>query len=83
LNEGAFGKVYKGKCRGKEVAIKVPSRQNLTKEELEAFRHEVQIMRKLFHPNILLCLGACTTEKSLMYAIFLSLSPSQFTAIAH
>jgi len=65
LGEGAFGKVYKGKCRGKDVAIKVPIKQRLTEEELKAFRHEVQIMRKIFHPNVVLFLGASTAENNL------------------
>jgi serine/threonine protein kinase len=66
LGEGAYGRVYKGKCRGKEVAIKVPLKQKLSEEELKAFRHEVQIMRRIFHPNVVLFLGACTSDNSFM-----------------
>jgi len=66
LGEGAYGRVYKGKCRGKDVAIKVPLKQKLTEEELKGFRHEVQIMRRIFHPNVVLFLGACTFENSFM-----------------
>ena len=60
LGQGAFGSVYRGVCRGKEVAVKVPIKQVLTEGELAAFRREVEIMRRVFHPNIVLFLGACT-----------------------
>jgi len=67
IGEGAFGKVYRAKCRGKDVAVKMPNRQKLSKEELESFRHEVQMMRRIFHPNVVLFLGACSNENCLMF----------------
>jgi hypothetical protein len=36
-----------GKVRGKDVAVKVPLKQRLTKDELQAFKQEVEIMRYL------------------------------------
>lgn len=36
-----------GKCRGQTVAVKVPVRQNLTPKQLEEFRHEVAIMKRV------------------------------------
>ncbi|KAH3732805.1 SHK1 protein [Pelomyxa schiedti] len=66
LGGGAFGSVYKANCRGTSVAVKVPLKQNLTPGELQMFRHEVMIMRKIFHPNVVLCLGACTNPGNLM-----------------
>ncbi|EGG23899.1 SH2 domain-containing protein [Cavenderia fasciculata] len=60
LGQGSFGSVYKGKCRGQEVAVKVPRKQKLNLYELTSFRHEVKIMSKIFHPNVVLFLGACT-----------------------
>lgn len=35
-------------------------KQNLTKEELEDFRHEVSVMSQIFHPNVVLFMGAAT-----------------------
>ncbi|EGC28777.1 hypothetical protein DICPUDRAFT_159737 [Dictyostelium purpureum] len=60
LGQGSFGSVYKGKCRGQEVAVKIPRKQKLSLYELTSFRHEVKIMSKIFHPNVVLFLGACT-----------------------
>jgi hypothetical protein len=38
------------------VAVKVPVRQNLTPKQLDEFRHEVSIMKRIFHPNVVLFL---------------------------
>eukprot|EP01112_Ceratiomyxa_fruticulosa_P009984 TRINITY_DN2620_c0_g1_i2.p1 TRINITY_DN2620_c0_g1~~TRINITY_DN2620_c0_g1_i2.p1 ORF type:complete len:609 (+),score=149.68 TRINITY_DN2620_c0_g1_i2:208-2034(+) len=68
LGGGAYGKVYRGVCRGKNVAIKVPLRQQMSESELQAIRHEVDIMRNIFHPNVVLFLGACTQPGNVMIA---------------
>jgi len=60
LGDGSFGSVYKGRCRQKDVAVKVLFRQ-LEEKTLRDFRKEVAIMSKIFHPNIVLFLGACTS----------------------
>ncbi|KAH3745572.1 dual specificity protein kinase [Pelomyxa schiedti] len=66
LGGGAFGSVYRASCRGTTVAVKIPLKQHLTPPELQMFRHEVMIMRKIFHPNVVLCLGACTNPGNLI-----------------
>eukprot|EP01125_Pyxidicula_operculata_P001978 TRINITY_DN11964_c0_g1_i1.p1 TRINITY_DN11964_c0_g1~~TRINITY_DN11964_c0_g1_i1.p1 ORF type:complete len:529 (-),score=121.69 TRINITY_DN11964_c0_g1_i1:95-1681(-) len=62
IGTGAFGKVYKGKCRGKDVAVKVLDGIEWDETVLDEFMSEVDIMARLLHPNILLCMGACTEE---------------------
>jgi len=60
---GAFGKVYKGKCRGVDVAVKVLDGIDWDPSVLDEFLQEVGIMARLRNPNILLCMGACTEEQ--------------------
>jgi serine/threonine protein kinase len=62
IGEGSFGKVYSGTCRGSRVAIKVPLKK-LTKEELQDLRQEVAILSSIYHPNVVLFMGACTREE--------------------
>jgi hypothetical protein len=68
---GKYGTLYRGKCRGLDVATKIPKKQTLTEDELRSFRKEVEIMRypfgslscpfsKMFCPNIALFMGAST-----------------------
>eukprot|EP01125_Pyxidicula_operculata_P006743 TRINITY_DN2312_c0_g1_i2.p1 TRINITY_DN2312_c0_g1~~TRINITY_DN2312_c0_g1_i2.p1 ORF type:complete len:687 (+),score=148.91 TRINITY_DN2312_c0_g1_i2:1201-3261(+) len=59
LGEGAFGTVYKGLCRGKEVAVKVLKKLQIDSKIVNEFLRECTIMRSLPHPNILLFQGAC------------------------
>ncbi|EGC38851.1 hypothetical protein DICPUDRAFT_148427 [Dictyostelium purpureum] len=66
LGGGAYGKVYKATCRGKKVAVKVPKKQTLSESELKSFKNEVDIMRNIFHPNVVLFLGACTKPGKVM-----------------
>jgi serine/threonine protein kinase len=66
IGEGTYGKVYRGMCRGSQVAIKVPQQQNLTEQQLADFRNEVAIMRRIFHPNVVLFLGAHSSPGQIM-----------------
>ncbi len=58
LGEGSFGLVLRGKCRGMQVAIKVPKMEDTSQEDLDKFKEEVRMMAKLFHPRIALFMGA-------------------------
>eukprot|EP00026_Physarum_polycephalum_P006054 Phypoly_transcript_06094.p1 GENE.Phypoly_transcript_06094~~Phypoly_transcript_06094.p1 ORF type:complete len:553 (+),score=87.18 Phypoly_transcript_06094:159-1817(+) len=60
IGDGQYGSVYKGRCRGLEVAVKTPHKQNLTEAQLTSFRHEVEMMSKISHPNVVRFMGACT-----------------------
>merc|ERR1712137_964058 len=59
LGKGCFGKVYSGECRSIEVAVKIPKKQKLSKRALVNFTKEVEIMSKIYHPNVCLFMGAC------------------------
>src|SRR5688572_18467975 len=41
---GSFGVVYGGKCRQKDVAVKMLQKQDFDQKTLAAFRHEVDVM---------------------------------------
>ena len=58
IGEGSFGKVYKGrrKYTGQIVAIKFISKKGKSKKELRNLRQEIDILRELNHPNIILML---------------------------
>jgi len=51
IGEGSFARVHKGTCRRQQVAVKVLHRQAFSEEDLKAFRDEVRIMSKIYHPN--------------------------------
>ncbi|XP_047321664.1 integrin-linked protein kinase 1-like [Impatiens glandulifera] len=67
IGKGSFGEIVKASWRGTPVAIKriLP---NLSDDKLviQDFRHEVNLLVKLRHPNIVQFLGAVTDKKPLM-----------------
>eukprot|EP01103_Thecamoeba_quadrilineata_P005223 TRINITY_DN1504_c0_g1_i1.p1 TRINITY_DN1504_c0_g1~~TRINITY_DN1504_c0_g1_i1.p1 ORF type:complete len:548 (+),score=107.96 TRINITY_DN1504_c0_g1_i1:25-1644(+) len=66
LGQGQYGKIYVGHCRGTEVAVKVPIRQRLSAAEVAGFRTEIEIMRKISHPNLCLFMGAVLEEQNII-----------------
>ncbi|POM61197.1 TKL protein kinase [Phytophthora palmivora] len=64
IGEGAFGKVYNASWKGRNVAVKVLIRQNLSADVVREFETEVKIMSFLHHPNICMLLGACLAPES-------------------
>ncbi|XP_017307429.1 serine/threonine-protein kinase A-Raf isoform X1 [Ictalurus punctatus] len=59
IGAGSFGTVFKGKWHG-DVAIKILKVSEPTPEQLQAFRNEMQVLRKTRHVNILLFMGFMT-----------------------
>ncbi|KAG7472501.1 hypothetical protein MATL_G00109450 [Megalops atlanticus] len=59
IGSGSFGTVYKGKWHG-DVAVKILKVTDPTPEQLQAFKNEMQVLRKTRHVNILLFMGFMT-----------------------
>uniref|UniRef100_W5NAQ6 A-Raf proto-oncogene, serine/threonine kinase n=1 Tax=Lepisosteus oculatus TaxID=7918 RepID=W5NAQ6_LEPOC len=59
IGTGSFGTVFKGKWHG-DVAVKILKVKDPTPEQLQAFKNEMQVLRKTRHVNILLFMGFMT-----------------------
>jgi hypothetical protein len=57
---GGFAEVFKAEWRGSEVAVKKLLPMKQTKESILEFKAEVDMMRRLRHPNIVMFMGAVT-----------------------
>ena len=55
LGEGGFGKVYRGKCRGKNVAIK--KYLTRTEDAFSELRSEAKVLHKSHHPCLVCLVG--------------------------
>lgn len=44
LGKGTFGKVYRGRCRAVDVAVKVPKKRRFTTHQLEAFKKVTHLL---------------------------------------
>lgn len=58
LGGGAYGKVYRGRWQGDEVALKVMV-GHLEEKNIQEFHKEAKLMTALSHPNIVRVYGAC------------------------
>eukprot|EP01127_Copromyxa_protea_P009001 TRINITY_DN2088_c0_g3_i3.p1 TRINITY_DN2088_c0_g3~~TRINITY_DN2088_c0_g3_i3.p1 ORF type:complete len:583 (+),score=151.48 TRINITY_DN2088_c0_g3_i3:716-2464(+) len=67
LGEGSFGKVYRGKWQGLDVAIKAAKLENVNPRTFEVFGREIALMSRLNSPNILLLIGASLEPARLCY----------------
>ncbi|KAL6187732.1 hypothetical protein ACLB2K_039127 [Fragaria x ananassa] len=67
IGKGSFGEILKAHWRGTPVAVKriLPSLSG-DRLVIQDFRHEVILLVKLRHPNIVQFLGAVTEKKPLM-----------------
>uniref|UniRef100_A0A6B2L2Y9 Non-specific protein-tyrosine kinase n=1 Tax=Arcella intermedia TaxID=1963864 RepID=A0A6B2L2Y9_9EUKA len=59
LGSGAYGNVYRAKCKNIDVVVKTKKHQVMTEETRNSFIREVKAMSQLRHPNICLYIGVC------------------------
>ncbi|KAI4872317.1 hypothetical protein NFI96_027744 [Prochilodus magdalenae] len=65
IGSGSFGKVYKGRCRNKIVAIKrYRANTYCSKSDTDMFCREVSILCRLNHPCVISFVGACLDDPS-------------------
>ncbi|KAI3410256.1 uncharacterized protein J3R85_018860 [Psidium guajava] len=78
LGEGGFGPVYKGILLGHEIAVKRLSSKS--RQGLEEFKNEVQLISKLQHRNLVRVLGCCIEreENILIYEYMANKSLDSF-----
>ncbi|CDW83098.1 protein kinase domain containing protein [Stylonychia lemnae] len=64
IGEGSFGKVYKGRKKGSGqiVALKFITKRGKTEKELNNLRQEIEILKGLYHENIILLLDSFETS---------------------
>ncbi|XWS08132.1 hypothetical protein CRYUN_Cryun41cG0053500 [Craigia yunnanensis] len=65
IGAGAFGSVHCAELCGCEVAVKILMEQGFHTERFREFLREVAIMKRLWHPNIVLFMGAVTQPPKL------------------
>ncbi|XP_030474633.1 uncharacterized protein LOC115692019 isoform X2 [Syzygium oleosum] len=65
IGQGSCGTVYHALWYGSDVAVKVFSMQEYSKELICSFKKEVLLMKRLRHPNVLLFMGAVTSPQRL------------------
>jgi hypothetical protein len=62
--EGSFGKVWKARRAGslQTVAVKLITKHGKNEKDLRNLRQEIEILRKLQHPNVIAMLDAFETK---------------------
>ncbi|KAK6126287.1 hypothetical protein DH2020_039992 [Rehmannia glutinosa] len=65
IGAGSFGTVMRAEWNGSDVAVKILMEQDFHGERFKEFMREVAIMKRLYHPNIVLFMGAVTEPPNL------------------
>ncbi|MCO5562165.1 hypothetical protein L7F22_015791 [Adiantum nelumboides] len=65
LGQGGYGPVYKGRLHHTTVAIKVLATES--SQGHEEFQKEVELLSRIHHPHMVMLLGACPENGSIVY----------------
>jgi len=66
IGRGTYGVVYKGKCRGNNVAVKKLQRGKMNESQQEEFKRECQMLLGLRNINIVLLMGVSYSKGQMM-----------------
>ncbi|OCT82551.1 hypothetical protein XELAEV_18025083mg [Xenopus laevis] len=84
IGSGSFGKVYKGKCRNKVVAIKrYRANTFCSKSDVDMFCREVSILCRLNHPCVIQFVGACLDDPSQFAIVTQYISGGSLFSLLH
>ncbi|XP_024031950.1 probable serine/threonine-protein kinase DDB_G0271682 [Morus notabilis] len=65
IGQGFYAVVYRGIWNGSDVAIKVYLTNEYSEGALQDYKNEIDIMKRLRHPNVLLFMGAAYSQERL------------------
>ncbi|VFQ69383.1 unnamed protein product [Cuscuta campestris] len=65
IGQGSFGTVHRGIWNGSDVAVKVYRGQEFSEGTLLDYKKEIDLMKRLRHPNVLLFMGAVSSQEKL------------------
>ncbi|XP_031824221.1 serine/threonine-protein kinase TNNI3K [Sarcophilus harrisii] len=84
IGSGSFGKVYKGRCRNKIVAIKrYRAHTYCSKSDVDMFCREVSILCRLNHPCVIQFVGACLNDPSQFAIVTQYISGGSLFSLLH
>uniref|UniRef100_A0A803WFP4 Serine/threonine-protein kinase TNNI3K n=1 Tax=Ficedula albicollis TaxID=59894 RepID=A0A803WFP4_FICAL len=84
IGSGSFGKVYKGRCRNKIVAIKrYRASTYCSKSDVDMFCREVSILCRLNHPCVIQLVGACLDDPSQFAIVTQYISGGSLFSLLH
>ncbi|NP_861434.1 serine/threonine-protein kinase TNNI3K [Rattus norvegicus] len=84
IGSGSFGKVYKGRCRNKIVAIKrYRANTYCSKSDVDMFCREVSILCQLNHPCVVQFVGACLDDPSQFAIVTQYISGGSLFSLLH
>ncbi|XP_053929105.1 serine/threonine-protein kinase TNNI3K isoform X2 [Cuculus canorus] len=84
IGSGSFGKVYKGRCRNKIVAIKrYRANTYCSKSDVDMFCREVSILCRLNHPCVIQFVGACLDDPSQFAIVTQYISGGSLFSLLH
>ncbi|KAJ7993551.1 hypothetical protein DPEC_G00273580 [Dallia pectoralis] len=84
IGSGSFGKVYKGKCQNKVVAIKrYGANTYCSKSDVDMFCREVSILCRLNHPCVARFVGACLDDPSQFAIVTQYISGGSLFSLLH